>query len=205
MNDIFPVFTYTDFAFVVLAAPASQARARAESALTAAAFAPRLVAPRLLVRPAGARGAEACGGAGRRRSGASGASWLARCCGCARASSCSGAARWRTCSSCRSASAPAWRRRWSSTPTSSLSWCAPFAQRDTTLAFSSPPWRKSRAPSRLRGRSCTRALRARRRPRRCSASWRRRRRGSSRWRAARRSRRSSTPRSPRWCVPPAHV
>ena len=28
MNDIFPVFTYTDFAFVVLAAPASQARAR---------------------------------------------------------------------------------------------------------------------------------------------------------------------------------
>ena len=28
MNDIFPVFTYTDFAFVVLAAPASQARFR---------------------------------------------------------------------------------------------------------------------------------------------------------------------------------
>jgi hypothetical protein len=26
MNDIFPVFTYSDFAFVVLAAPASQAR-----------------------------------------------------------------------------------------------------------------------------------------------------------------------------------
>ncbi len=66
--------------------------------------------------------AEACTATARRRSGASGASWPARCCAFQRASCCSGAARWLRCSSCRSASAPAWRRRWSSTPMSSLWW-----------------------------------------------------------------------------------
>jgi hypothetical protein len=45
MNDIFPVFTYTDFAFVVLAAPASQARGFTRQPFSAAAFAPGRPAP----------------------------------------------------------------------------------------------------------------------------------------------------------------
>ena len=45
MNDIFPVFTYTDFAFVVLAAPASQARPFWQQPLPAAVLAPRRPAP----------------------------------------------------------------------------------------------------------------------------------------------------------------